>query len=94
MRRFFVHILANYSRGLYVGVTNDLKRRVGEHKRRTRGFTSRYRLTQLVYFESFANSAAAKAREKQLKGWLRMRKVELIEKTNPMWLDLSDSWFR
>ena len=57
-------------------------------------FTSRYEITRLVYFETCANAVSAIAREKELKGWLRRRKVELIEKENPFWLDLAASWFR
>ena len=94
MRTYYVYIMASRSRVLYTGVTNDLARRVNEHKRRlTRGFTSRYRITRLVYFEEFGDVRDAIAREKQLKGWVRARKVRLIEQKNPTWKDLADTWF-
>ena len=82
--------MASASGVLYIGVTNDLDRRVFEHKtKRVPGFSARYNVQKLVYFESFGDVRAAIAREKQLKGWLRSRKVALIESTNPQWKDLS-----
>src|SRR5205809_7710912 len=76
--------MASRSRVLYTGVTNDLARRVDEHKRSlTPGFTSRYHITRLVYFEEFGDVRDAIAREKQLKGWVRSRKMRLIEQKNP-----------
>ena len=90
MRTFYVYIMASRSRVLYVGVTNDLARRVNEHKKRlVTGFTSRYRITRLVHFEEFVDIRDAIAREKELKGWVRMRKTRLIESSNPTWEDLS-----
>ena len=92
-RDYFVYILANWSRTLYVGVTNDLERRIVEHKQKlVPGFTSRYRINRLVYFEATPNVSAAIAREKQLKSWRRSRKVALIESMNPRWEDLSQAW--
>jgi putative endonuclease len=89
-RTYFVYILANRSRILYIGVTNDLQRRLYEHKHNlVPGFTSRYRMDRLVYFEETGDVQAAIAREKQLKGWLRAKKVALIESVNPTWEDLS-----
>src|SRR5437660_2672282 len=94
MRVYCVYIMASRSRVLYTGVTNDLARRVNEHKRSlTPGFTSRYRITRLVYFEEFGDVRDAIAREKQLKGWVRARKVRLIEQKNPTWKDVADTWF-
>jgi putative endonuclease len=94
MRTFYVYIMASRSRVLYVGVTNDLARRVQEHKQRVHpGFTARYRVTRLVYFEQFADIRVAIAREKQLKGWVRVRKVRLIESRNPTWEDISSLHF-
>lgn len=94
MADYFVYIMANRSGTLYTGVTNDLERRVHEHKERTyAGFTSRYRVDRLVYFESTPDVTAAIAREKQIKGWSRKKKVELIVTTNPVWADLSDQWY-
>jgi putative endonuclease len=89
-RSYFVYILVNRSRTLYVGVTNNLERRVYEHKHNlVSGFTSRYRIERPVYFEETGDVQAAIAREKQLKGWLRAKKVALIESVNPTWEDLS-----
>ena len=94
MRTYYVYIMASRSRVLYTGVTNDLARRVDEHKRSlTPGFTSRYHITRLVYFEEFGDIRDAIARERQLKGWVRSRKTRLIERNNPSWEDLADAWF-
>jgi len=91
MRQYFVYIMTNKSRTLYVGVTNDLERRVYEHKHKlVPGFTQRYNITQLVYFEQTNDINSAIAREKQIKGWLRRKKIALIESVNPIWRDLSD----
>ena len=85
--------MTNYAHTLYIGITNDLERRVYEHKMRlTSGFTSRYGLTSLVYYEITGDVEAAITREKQLKGWLRNKKVALIESINPEWKDLSNDW--
>ena len=90
MRRYYVYILTNASRTLYVGVTNSLWRRWCQHKLHTReGFTSRYHIDRLVYLETFGDIRAAIRREKQIKGWRRSRKSELIESMNPGWKDLS-----
>jgi putative endonuclease len=90
MKEYFVYILASRSRTLYVGVTNDLERRVAEHRsKRVPGFTSRYNITRLVYFEETTDVRSALAREKEIKGWNRARKVALIERANPTWEDLS-----
>ena len=87
---FFVYIATNGSRTLYVGVTNDLRRRIEEHRRaETPGFTRRYRIDRLVYFESSPDVLAAITREKQLKGWSRARRIALIESMNPGWRDLA-----
>jgi len=94
MRQYFVYIMGSRSKTLYVGVTNDLERRVYEHKQGlVAGFTSRYRVTRLVYYEETSDVAAAIEREKQIKGWLRSKKVALIESMNPEWDDLSDRWY-
>ena len=88
MRTYYVYIMASRSRVLYTGVTNDLARRVEEHKLGlVPGFTSTYRVTRLVYFEEFADVRDAIAREKAIKGWVRARKVGLIEEHNPTWED-------
>jgi putative endonuclease len=86
--------MANLSRTLYIGVTNNLERRVYEHKHKIlTGFTERYNITRLVYFEETYDVNAAIAREKQLKGWKRSKKIALIEIQNPMWDDLAEEWF-
>jgi putative endonuclease len=82
--------MASASRVLYIGVTGDLLRRVREHnEKRVPGFTARYRAIELVYFEPFGDIRIAIAREKQIKGWLRARKIALIESFNPQWQDLA-----
>ena len=90
MKRYWVYILTNPTRTLYIGVTSNLQRRIHEHQHKVRGgFTSRYHITQLVYFEETNDVHAALTREKQLKGWKRARKIALIEAFNPEWKDLS-----
>jgi len=90
MRNFYVYIMASYRGTLYVGVTNNLPRRVLEHKLGlTRGFTQHYRVHNLVYYEQANEAAVAIGREKQIKGWTRIKKVRLIEAMNPHWEDLS-----
>ena len=94
MKQYYVYIMTNRSKTLYTGVTNDLVRRVYEHKNKMiDGFTRKYKLTQLVYFEETTDVQAAIAREKQIKGWLRSKKVALIESENPQWNDLSEGWY-
>lgn len=89
-RTYYTYILASRSRVLYTGVTNDLTRRVNEHKQGLgSGFTHKYRVTRLVYFEEFAEVRDAIAREKEIKGWRRSRKISLIESRNPTWEDLA-----
>jgi len=84
MGSYYVYIMTNRSRTLYIGVTNNLERRVYEHKHKlVPGFTSQYNITQLVYFELTSDVRAAIAREKQIKGWLRTKKIALIESANP-----------
>jgi putative endonuclease len=87
--------MTNTSRTLYTGVTNDLVRRVYEHKNKIiPGFTSRYNILELVYFEETSDVQVALAREKEIKGWRRAKKTSLIDLTNPKWLDLSAAWFK
>ena len=94
MKEFAVYVLASDSRRLYVGVTSDLLSRVGQHKQGIiPGFTARYRIKHLVYFELTPNIRAAIEREKQIKNWSREKKRRLIEKGNPGWLDLAVDWF-
>src|SRR5580693_10385142 len=89
-RQFFVYLLASKPFGtLYVGVTSDLVRRVWEHKIKAMpGFTARYRVDQLVWFEAHANAEAAITREKQIKEWKRDWKINLVMRGNPDWADL------
>ena len=93
MKNYYVYILTNEARTLYIGVTNDLERRLYEHKNKLiDGFTKKYNLTKLVYYETTIDIRDAITREKQLKGWLRIKKITLIEESNPGWDDLSLSW--
>jgi putative endonuclease len=86
--------MTNKSRTLYTGVTNDLERRVYEHKHKlVPGFTSKYNITMLAWYETFANVQEAIEGEKRIKGWLRSKKIALIESKNPRWEDLSDGWY-
>jgi putative endonuclease len=90
MKTYCVYIMTGGSGVLDIGITNDLERRIAEHKKRAvPGFSARYNLTKLVYFEVFQDVRAAIAREKELKGWVRRRKVALIESVNRTWDDLS-----
>jgi putative endonuclease len=94
MKQYWVYILSNKSRTLYIGITNDIERRVVEHREKVQpGFTSGYNISRLVYYEEFGDPDSAIAREKQLKGWLRKKKIALIESMNPEWKDLSEGWF-
>ena len=91
--QFYVYIMANkYDTVLYTGITNDLVRRVYEHKQKLiKGFTSIYNINKLVYYEIFQDSYNAISREKQIKAGSRERKIRLIEAFNPEWVDLYDS---
>ena len=91
---YCVYILTNKSnRVMYIGVTNNLERRIYEHKQElVEGFTKRYHVNKLVYFETTTDVRSAIEREKQLKGWLRSRKNALVESMNPEWRDLSEDW--
>ena len=94
MRQYYIYIMTNRSKTLYTGVTSNIERRVYEHKQKlVDGFTKRYTLTMLVYYESTNDVRSAIRREKQIKGWLRSKKITLIESVNPEWGDLSDGWY-
>ena len=95
MRDYYIYIMANESRMLYTGVTNHLIRRVSEHKHKlVSGFTKRYNMTRLVYYEMTDDIQAAIAREKRIKGWTHRRKMALIHTLNPELRDLSDDWMK
>jgi len=90
VKHYYVYIMTNNYATLYTGVTNDLVRRIYEHKHKlVPGFTSKYKLTRLVWYEAGNDISAAIGREKQIKGWLRAKKIALIESVNPNWDDLS-----
>ena len=95
VHQYYVYILASKIRGtLYIGITNDLQRRVYEHKTGiVKGFTKKYDVCQLMYFEVFKDVYEAIQREKNMKKWKRDWKVQLIEKENKQWLDLSIDWY-
>jgi putative endonuclease len=92
-RTYWVYTLASRSRNLYTGVTNDLQRRMIEHRQGlVPGFTARYRIFRLVHFEQFADIRDAIAREKEIKGWRREKKIWLIERRNPAWQDFAEDF--
>ncbi len=95
MGNYYVYILSNWNnKVIYIGITNNLERRLLEHKNRLlKGFTSKYNINKLVYYEWTNDVNDTIAREKQLKGWKREKKNRLIEKKNADWKDLSEGWF-
>lgn len=93
-RTYYVYMLASKTRRLYVGVTNDLERRVWQHRTKAiEGFTSKYNIERLMWYESTSDVMAAIKREKEIKGWRREKKIKLIEAENPGWVDLAKDWF-
>jgi putative endonuclease len=95
MRLYYVYIMTNRHRStLYAGLTKSLEHRIFQHKSKAiEGFTSRYHLDRLVYYEETDDTGAAIGREKQIKGWTRGKKVALIESMNPHWQDLAEGWY-
>ena len=92
-KMFYVYIMTNHSGTLYVGVTSNIQRRVGEHKLGLMdGFTKKYQINRLVYYEETGDVQTALEREKQIKGWARKKKIGLIETMNPGWIDLGADW--
>ena len=92
-RSYYTYIVASPTRTIYIGITSNLETRIHDHKgKRYKGFPATYGCNRLIYFETFASPEAAIAREKQLKGWTRAKKIALIEKTNSNWIDLSEQW--
>ena len=94
MKSYYVYIITNWNnRVMYIGVTNDLERRIYEHKNKLiDGFTKKYNVNKLVYFETTEDIETAILREKELKGWIRRKKDALVETKNPEWKDLSNDW--
>ncbi len=93
MNQYYVYIMSSHRGTLYIGVTNDLVRRTYEHRHKLGGgFTKKYNISKLVYYESTGDIRSAITREKQIKGWLRSKKVALIESMNPYWVDLAADW--
>jgi putative endonuclease len=91
---YFTYIVASRSLTLYIGMTGNLRRRVFEHKTKLHeGFSSAYNCNRLVWFERYSDPRNAIDREKQLKGWIRAKKIALIVKSNPAWIDLSEEWY-
>lgn len=94
MKQYFVYIMSSRTGTLYIGMTNHLARRVYQHKaKEVQGFTKRYNVTRLAYFEQFSDVRDAIAREKTLKKWRRSKKLDLIKAMNPTWKDLSEEWY-
>ncbi len=94
MPSYYVYILTNNSGTLYVGVTNNLERRVYEHKHDlVDGFAKRYKLDRLVFYDVAPDAQSAIMREKQIKGWVRRKKIELIQGFNPRWKNLAQEWY-
>ena len=93
-RWFYVYILTNRSRTLYTGVTGHIQQRIWEHKTGVHeGFTKRYKIDRLVYYEIYKYVNSAIAREKQIKRWSKIKKIRLIVSMNPAWRDLAEDWF-
>jgi putative endonuclease len=94
LSKYCVYIMNSPTGALYTGVTNDLMRRIYEHKHKVvEGFTKTYNVTRLAYFEETTDVDSAIAREKQIKAWRRSKKIELIKSMNPTWRDLAEDWY-
>ena len=94
MKKYYIYILSSSSGTLYTGVTNNLEQRVYQHKhKQINGFTKKYNVDRLVFFEDCRDINAAITREKEIKGWRRSKKIALIKTVNPKWEDLSADWF-
>ena len=93
-KTYYVYILTNRSKTLYTGVTSNLEQRVWQHKHHVfPGFAANYKIDRLVYFERYSSIQSAIAREKQIKGYTRLKKIALIVAQNPTWKDLSAEWY-
>ena len=94
MVKFYVYILASRSGVLYTGMTNDLKRRVWQHnQKQVQGFTAKYNVSLLMYYETFSTPSQAIAAEKRIKAWTRRKRIDLIESQNSTWNDLAEEWY-
>ena len=94
MKTYYVYIMTNHSRTLYTGMTSNLEERVQQHKEKLiPGFTQKYNISKLVYYEESNDVHVAINREKEIKGWRRANKIIMIESTNPEWKDLSLDWY-
>ncbi len=94
MKEYFVYIMTNRSKTLYTGMTSNLPRRVYEHKSKLiEGFTKKYNINKLVWFDKTNDVISAIEKEKQIKGWTRKKKINLIESMNPAWRDMSNEFF-
>ncbi len=92
-RSYYTYIVASRTHVLYIGVTGNIERRIAQHKQSAfEGFTANYRCNRLVWLEEYQSATAAIAREKQIKNWRRSKKIALIERENPTWIDLSENW--
>ncbi len=93
-RTYYVYILTNRSGTLYTGITGSLRGRIWQHRtKQVEGFTQRYNIDRLLYYETFRDVWSAITREKQIKGWVRRKKLDLIATVNPDWQDLSEGWY-
>ena len=94
MKNYYIHIMTSQYGILYIGMTNDIKKRVYQHKNHlTPGFTEKYNIDKLLYVETMSDAVSAINREKQLKKWRREKKVALVDSQNPDWKDLSEGWY-
>ncbi len=92
-RTYYVYLVASRTHRLYIGMTSNLEQRMWQHKTKIfEGFSAQYNCNRLVWFECYGHPSAAIGREKQLKGWARSKKIALIERANPAWVDLSEDW--
>ncbi len=93
-KQYYVYIMTNKSGTLYTGLTENLKKRIDQHKNKlVEGFTKKYNINKLLCFETFPDVYSAIDREKTIKGWVRRKKLDLIRTTNPDWTDLSQDWY-
>jgi len=94
MKNYYIYIMTSQSGTLYIGMTNDIKKRVYQHKNHLiPGFTDKYNVDQLLYVETTSDPVSAIRREKQLKKWRREKKLALVDSQNPDWKDLSEGWY-